>query len=924
MRSSRSVPGLGVSPLWLLEKAKNHTGYGYDGRVNPGEVQCTAVSGDTPDWFVGLRTMEGPFHCNTVPVRRCPDVNFRSDGRLIYTKKTYHQGHFLDISEIHRSYDTKGRRVGEPKRSAAREVLGLPLLAVHLQHMCCSTELSAVRRPHGMLRSDLTVWRVSSGANSRCRKVVEKSVLAVTIGIKVPWGDVRHQWTSGWFEESVLCCLTFADCASMLLHSVALSCLLITEATLDLPSCSDWDADWDACLPDDDKLLLQTGSEDSAWAETVVNGLYPMNSTVSADAPMIQRSELGNLTLFTEHSFLAKEARVRSVLESGVKFGPKTSAALFLLLSCTLDRIGVNPAVGREDMEDVWESDELRILSRMMGTFGFACLCGNAKPFITAPYSEFPEEEESEEVRQQSLVACYFVVFMDAFGFGVYAPFVPVLAKTFSLQLHDIATVLAVFSLAQALNTPILGYLSDRFGRRPVLLVALAAESLSYLILSVAESFTCLLVGYIFAGAFCATIGSLALFECFAWSQKQKLSVLCVHVTRGLVATCSGEAVWEKEYAAPWMLVLNALGVVGYQIVSMIFVAYQVLFRRKFIMVCWHGKLETWQLWTCEYTKAYTRFFPLVAILISMSACGGTWRESQPSGALARAFLAEGLVRSMILIQRMYYELLRRGALLTFKEYKVTQEPIFYVLTLCFVQGASNFVMEALVPLPPGVEKDYVNYMEPDMLHGTKQWFVYLVIPITTFILSIYFTHEPGYALVPLSRYIYTENTDQEAQVKDERLGGLIILREENLRPICKSLELPHCNSAEQTDQIYQELIQTTHRFQETGSVVIGKKQVSSKFAKSQITDRFWPARFLLRPGLQDERSRHFRCVSRCVDCGCVAIAGSCIYFFAEVAASEFRDVQKGEIEDSAALVVEVGHMVFAAFYIYRILRTAQ
>ena len=34
---------------------------------------------------------------------------------------------------------------------------------------------------------------------------------------------------------------------------------------------------------------------------------------------------------------------------------------------------------------------------------------------------------------------------MDAFGFGVYAPFVPVLAKTFSLQAHDIATVLAAW-----------------------------------------------------------------------------------------------------------------------------------------------------------------------------------------------------------------------------------------------------------------------------------------------------------------------------------------------------------------------------------------------------------------------------------------------------------------------------------------------
>lgn len=48
MKGSRSIPGLGVTPLWLMEKAKNHTGYGFDGRVNPGEVQSTAVSGDTP------------------------------------------------------------------------------------------------------------------------------------------------------------------------------------------------------------------------------------------------------------------------------------------------------------------------------------------------------------------------------------------------------------------------------------------------------------------------------------------------------------------------------------------------------------------------------------------------------------------------------------------------------------------------------------------------------------------------------------------------------------------------------------------------------------------------------------------------------------------------------------------------------------
>ena len=79
------------------------------------------------------------------------------------------------------------------------------------------------------------------------------------------------------------------------------------------------------------------------------------------------------------HSSLALQSEHvlrKSLVESGMRFGPKTSAALFLLLSCT---------------------------------FGLSCLCSNTKPFITAPYSEFPEEEDSEEVRQQSLLACYFV-----------------------------------------------------------------------------------------------------------------------------------------------------------------------------------------------------------------------------------------------------------------------------------------------------------------------------------------------------------------------------------------------------------------------------------------------------------------------------------------------------------------------------------
>ncbi|CAE8595551.1 unnamed protein product [Polarella glacialis] len=90
------------SYAWILQKSKNHTGYGVDGRVNPGEVQGTAVSGDSPNWFCGPRTFEGPFSTKTVPVRRCPDVEVNPNGKLTYIGKEFIRGPNLSISEIHR------------------------------------------------------------------------------------------------------------------------------------------------------------------------------------------------------------------------------------------------------------------------------------------------------------------------------------------------------------------------------------------------------------------------------------------------------------------------------------------------------------------------------------------------------------------------------------------------------------------------------------------------------------------------------------------------------------------------------------------------------------------------------------------------------------------------------------------------------
>jgi hypothetical protein len=91
-------PSAGMSHAWQMRKARNHIGYGDDGMVNWGDIQTTAVSGDGPDWFVGSRTVPGPFTTKTVPVRRHPFVHI--DGKQMRIRgKVFEQGEHLDCIE---------------------------------------------------------------------------------------------------------------------------------------------------------------------------------------------------------------------------------------------------------------------------------------------------------------------------------------------------------------------------------------------------------------------------------------------------------------------------------------------------------------------------------------------------------------------------------------------------------------------------------------------------------------------------------------------------------------------------------------------------------------------------------------------------------------------------------------------------------
>src|SRR5439155_1861091 len=101
-----------------------------------------------------------------------------------------------------------------------------------------------------------------------------------------------------------------------------------------------------------------------------------------------------------------------------------------------------------------------------------------------------------------------FTVFLDLLGIGLIFPIGPFYASAFGASSFDAGLVLSMFSVAQFLTIPILGGLSDRYGRRPVLLIGIAGEVVGYLLFGTAISLTMLYVSRLVAGASSGNIGA--------------------------------------------------------------------------------------------------------------------------------------------------------------------------------------------------------------------------------------------------------------------------------------------------------------------------------------------------------------------------------------------------------------------------------
>ena len=125
-----------------------------------------------------------------------------------------------------------------------------------------------------------------------------------------------------------------------------------------------------------------------------------------------------------------------------------------------------------------------------------------AHALIRAPVEKTPAQKRS----RTTLGLVFLTLFIDMIGFGIVIPVLPLYAKgtaegsLIHAQDWQLAWIVGIYSLLQVVCSPIIGKISDRVGRKPVLAISILGTAVGFVVLGAATTVTMLMIGRIIDG----------------------------------------------------------------------------------------------------------------------------------------------------------------------------------------------------------------------------------------------------------------------------------------------------------------------------------------------------------------------------------------------------------------------------------------
>ncbi|MBI5300355.1 MAG: MFS transporter [Deltaproteobacteria bacterium] len=115
-------------------------------------------------------------------------------------------------------------------------------------------------------------------------------------------------------------------------------------------------------------------------------------------------------------------------------------------------------------------------------------------------------------MNRKALTSIFLVIFIDLLGFGILIPILPYYAKSYGASATVLGFLMMSYSAMQFLFSPLWGKLSDKFGRRPILLTTILGIAISMLFLGLAKTLAGLFLSRLLAGFFGANIATASAY----------------------------------------------------------------------------------------------------------------------------------------------------------------------------------------------------------------------------------------------------------------------------------------------------------------------------------------------------------------------------------------------------------------------------
>jgi DHA1 family tetracycline resistance protein-like MFS transporter len=103
-------------------------------------------------------------------------------------------------------------------------------------------------------------------------------------------------------------------------------------------------------------------------------------------------------------------------------------------------------------------------------------------------------------MKKSALIPLFLIVFVDMLGFGFILPLLPFIAISYGLSSLFVGVLLAAYPIGQVFGTPVLGRLSDRYGRKPILFLSVLGTFIALLVLGLTKTIVLIFISRLIDG----------------------------------------------------------------------------------------------------------------------------------------------------------------------------------------------------------------------------------------------------------------------------------------------------------------------------------------------------------------------------------------------------------------------------------------